>query len=263
MSLSLNDILTAVIAAFAAGVPLLTFVYQYTLKPRLDIQIGQEVLLHYITESAPPPSRLIVTADFIFVNKGAQPAAMVGLFGTLWQVGPTGRFGLISRAHSPRPQVPNLIWRRYEKTEQVNTVATEAEYRTDSSALVETIIISGRDTSPAHKIRLYSRETLTLSPGLHSLRLKAIDGSARGYKGATLNCLLFLKDEDATDLNANGMEKDGRIQTRISLKRDVERPRAMAPTIFSRLYSLIDPAGNWPPRRKTVVFISDGQWSIS
>jgi hypothetical protein len=84
LSIAWNDIVTAFIAAVAVGVSLFTFVYQYTLRPRLSIQIGQEILVHYTTNSGRSPRRLILTSGFVFLNKGAVPTAMVGLLGTLW-----------------------------------------------------------------------------------------------------------------------------------------------------------------------------------
>src|ERR1700683_2693459 len=78
-SIAWNDIVAALIASVVAGISLLGFVYQYALKPRIAAQIGQEILIHY-TEAG----QLILTANFVFVNRGALPTAMTGLFGTIW-----------------------------------------------------------------------------------------------------------------------------------------------------------------------------------
>jgi hypothetical protein len=91
----ITDGLAAIISAIAAGVPLLTFVYSYTLKARLEIRIGEEIILHYTSAM-----HLIFTTDFIFLNKGAQQAAVTGIFGTLWRGTPFP------------PEVPNLTWVR-------------------------------------------------------------------------------------------------------------------------------------------------------
>lgn len=156
---------------------------------------------------------------------------MVGLFGTIWP------------DSSPMPSVPNFVWKRYERTERVNPLGEKAEYRTGSSGLVQTIIIPGRGIIPANKIRLYSLETMTLSSQTYKLNLRAIDGSTRGDKGATLECLLHLTKNDADMLEKDGAEVEGIIQSRISFRRII--------TTMSN------------PRTKIVEFESDGLWNIS
>jgi hypothetical protein len=230
LSIAWNDIVTAFIAAVAAGVSLFTFVYQYTLRPRLSIQIGQEILAHYTTNSGRSPRRLILTSGFVFLNKGAVPTAMVGLLGTLWPAG------------SSRPGVPNLVWEKYEKTERVNPVGGAAQYRTGSSGLVETIIISGRSFSPENKIRLYSTDTEILSGQVYTLELQAIDGSTRGIRGASLTCKLDLTENDATELERNGAEENGVFRSRIRFMRQI--------TASSQ-------------RAKAVEFKSHGRWDIA
>jgi len=246
---SLSDILAAVFSAFAAGTALLTFVYTFALKPSLRIQIGQEIALHYTTNhpgvAEDRRMRLILTADFVFLNKGAQPMAMAELFGTLW---PSG---------SPQPSAPNLVWRRYEKTKRVSPLGAPADYRTGSAGMVQTTIVPGRDVSAA-KIRLYSLRSNVMSDGLHILNLRAVDGSARG-KGAALTCLLHLNESDANDLTENGAEVGGKFGMRISLKRTVaakelsrENRRSRGPAARQR----------WGGSR-VVYFESDGRWGVS
>jgi len=209
--MSYGDILTVSISAIAAGVPLVTFVYTLTLKARVELQIGEEIALHYTGNYAKVAEdlrmRLILRADFVFLNKGAQPAAMTGLYGTVWPRG------------SPQPDGPNLAWLQYEKTERDpgTSLGSAARYRSGSSGMVETTVIPGHKVVTA-RVRLYSQSRMVLSETDYMLKLKAADGSAR-KGGGSLNCWLHLSTEDVTDLAENGAERDGMIQARISLKK--------------------------------------------
>jgi hypothetical protein len=214
--MALSDALTAIISAFAAVLALLTFVYTFALKPSLQLQIGREVILHYSTNSekllADRRMRLILTADFVFLNKGAQPMVVMELVGILWRSGES------------RPSDPDLFWRQYEKTENIAPPGKDSQYHTRSSGVVQITTIEGRGISSS-RIRLYSPTQKILTEGDYKLDLKAIGGPARRQQ-APLSCLLHLGDSDATDLKKNGAEIDKKFGIRISFKRVIAATKA-------------------------------------
>jgi hypothetical protein len=235
MSIPWNDIVTAVIAAFAASISLFTFVYQYTLKARLDAQIGPEVLVHYTANG-----QLILAAGFVFLNKGAAPTALTGLYGTIW-------------ADRDKPPDPNLAWRQFEKVERLNALGDRAVYRSGSSGVVETLVIPGRGASPSHMIRLYSKEIFPLESGSYTLVLEAVDGSTKDTRSSALICKLILHDGDRNELARNGKEKDGIIQSRILFRR-----RFTSKSRLERIRSRVPFSGKVTP---IISFESDGKWS--
>ena len=259
MSIAWNDIVAALIASVVAGISLLGFVYQYALKPRIAAQIGQEILIHY-TEAG----QLILTANFVFVNRGALPTAMTGLFGTIWADDST-QPGLA------KLKDPNLTWRQYEEIKRTSPIGTKAVYASGSSGAVETLVIPGRGASPPLMIRLYSKENLPLeslypkestSPGprIYTLALRAIDGSTRGNKGSTLTCKLFLNEQDEKELREHGKESQGNIKSRISFRRKLSAtvPReSFAAKIRSRI------PFTRATRVEIIEFVSDGKWSAN
>jgi hypothetical protein len=235
MSIAWNDIVTAVIAAFAASISLFTFVYQYTLKARLDAQIGPEILVHYTGNG-----QLILAAGFVFLNKGAAPTALTGLYGSIW-------------AGRDKPPHPNLVWRQFEMVERLNALGDRAVYRSGSSGVVETLVIPGRGASSSHIIRLYTKEEFPLESDSYTLTLQAVDGSTKDTRSSTLTCRLLLHDEDRNELERNGREKKGIIQSRILFQR-----RFTPKTRLQRVRSRI------PFDRKVtpiINFESDGTWS--
>jgi hypothetical protein len=235
MSIAWNDIITAVIAAFAASISLFTFVYQYTLKARLDAQIGPEILVHYTGNG-----QLILAAGFVFLNKGAAPTALTGLYGTIW-------------AGRDKPPHPNLVWRQFEKVERLNALGDQAVYRSGSSGVVETLVIPGRGASSSHIIRLYSKEEFPLESDSYMLALQAVDGSTKDTRSSALTCRLILHNGDRNELERNGKEKKGIIQSRILFQRSFT-PKTRLQRIRSRI-----------PFDKKVIpiinFESDGTWS--
>jgi hypothetical protein len=122
--------------------------------------------------------------------------------------------------------------------------------------VVQTTIIPGRGVSFA-KIRLYSPTSNVLCDGLHTLNLRAVDGSARG-KGASLTCLLQLSKNDADDLKGRGSEVDGTFTFRTSLKKVLTTEPALGNN-SSRGLALHQ---RWSGSR-VVRFESDGRWSES
>ncbi len=238
MSIAWNDIATAIIAAFAAGISLFTFVYQYTLKAQLHAQLGREIIVHYTQRG-----QLILTASFVFLNKGAMPAAMTGLYATIW-------------AGPDRPDEPNLTWRQFEKVERVNALGDPADYRYGSSGAVATLVVPGRGSSSAETIRFYSKASLPLGQGTYSLAFQAVGGSTREAKARELICSLSLNEVDAEVLNTSGEEIEGRVSSRISFEKKLPAPPSRN-SLAGRLRSLITP-------RKTVIeFKSDGKWDAT
>jgi hypothetical protein len=241
VSIAWNDIVTGAVAAVAASGSLFTFVYQYALKSRLDAQIGQEIMVHYSAAD-----KLILTGGFVFLNKGAMPTAMTGLFGTIWADGST------------KPKDANLAWRQFEKIERVSALGDRADYRYGSSGTVETLVIPGRGASSSHTIRLYSNERISLESKTYMLALQAVDGSA---KGSALTCRLFLSKDDAEELANNGTEAGGHIKSRISFKRTL----TLAGTRKSRADQIrsVVPFKRKAERAAIIEFRSDGMWSAN
>jgi hypothetical protein len=200
---SYGEVLPVLISAIAAGVPLVTFVYTLALRARVEVQIGEEVALHYTADRL----RLILRADFVFLNAGAQPAAMTGLYATLWPRG------------ERKPGQPNLRWEQYEGTQRdpKSPLGSPARYQSGSTGVVETTVISGHSVI-ANRIRLYSMTRCAITETDYLLSLRAVDGSVR-RRGGSLNCRLRLRPEDLTLLRENGAEKDGLIQARVVLRR--------------------------------------------
>lgn len=260
MPIAWNDIVTALIASVAAGISLLGFVYQYVLKPRLTAQIGQEILVHY-TEAG----QLILTASFVFVNRGALPTAMTGLFGSIWADNST-------KPDFAKLQDPNLIWRQYEEIKRTSPIGEKAEYASGSSGAAETLVVPGRGASPSLMIRLYSKESLSLEslyseenlspePKVYMLVLRAVDGSTRGDKGSTLSCRLFLNKQDEKELRENGKESQGWIKSRISFRRKLSLTapqESLAANIRSKI-----PFKRRAARAEIIEFVSDGRWSAT
>jgi hypothetical protein len=237
--------LAAVVAALAAGVPLLTFVYTYTLKARIEMRVGEEIILHYTNRKL-----LILTSDFIFLNKGAQQAAVTGVYGTIW------------RDTDSRPASPNLDWEKYEKSERTKA---DEPYHTHSIAIVEPIVIPGRSAFNA-RMRLYSHSPLQLegTDGYYFLRLEFADGSSN-LKLASTNYILHLRKDDAEDLLANGAEelvdngKRSVFRARISLKRSRPVPDSVPGHMHAGL-----PDGRLRPKnpKRSAMFESRGRWKI-
>lgn len=258
MSIAWDDVVTAFIASVAAGISLLTFVYQYALKPRLVAQIGQEILVHYTAAG-----QLILTATFVFMNRGALPTAMTGLFGTIWadsSINPD----------AAKLEDPNLIWGQYEEVKRITPIGEKAEYGSGSSGVVETLVIPGRGASSPRMIRLFSKRILPLEslyskdglapePRVYMLVLRAVDGSTRGTRGTTLTCRLFLNKQDRDELRDNGKESEGEIKSRILFRRKLSsaRPReSLTESIRSKI-----PFRRRPARAAIIDFVSDGKWS--
>jgi hypothetical protein len=235
----INTVLTIFISIVAAGASLLTFAYTFTLKARVEIQIGEQVILHY-TERM----HLIVTADFVILNKGAQQAAITALLGTIWP------------RDSPQPSSLNLIWQKYEQTKRD---APRTPYYTESSGMVESTVVPGRSASVA-RIRLYSTKPLRLD-GVEEnyiVKFEAVDG-ALPPNPASLICHLHLKKEDAETLLTDGVEKAGNFQERISLKRvRVISDDDHGSAISRRLGRL----AKWRSRQIFAEFESEGRWHI-
>jgi hypothetical protein len=240
-----GSVLAAVVAALAAGIPLLTFIYTYTLKARIEMRVGEEIILHYTNRML-----LILTSDFIFLNKGAQQAVVTGVYGTIWQDA------------APRPASPNLAWEKYEKSEKPKA---DEPFHTHSTAIVEPVVVPGRSAF-SDRIRLYSYIPLQLenTDGFYFLRLEFADGSSN-LKLASSNYILHLRKDDAEDLLANGVEKlvdNGKrseFQARISLKRSRSVPDSAPGRLLAglpdRLLRWKDPKGN-------ASFESRGRWRI-
>jgi hypothetical protein len=245
VSIAWNDIITAIIASIAATGSLSAFVYQYALKPRIDAQIGQDILAHYTAAG-----QLILTASFVFVNRGALPVAMTGLYGKV-QAGEPAEFD------TANPANPNLTWRQFEKVKRTSQLGEAARYASGSTGVVETLVIPGRSASPSRMVRLYTREVLELhslqpeernafGAAIYTLVFQAMDGLGRCTKDSTLTCRLVLSKEDEELLRKAGREADGKINARIIFSRQPPTARKLS-------------AG--AARSAIIEFVSDGRWS--
>jgi hypothetical protein len=238
VSIAWTDVISAVIAAFAAGIALFTFVYQFTLKPQLDAQLGQQIIVHYTAKG-----QLILTASFVFLNKGAMPIAMTSLSATIWAAG------------ADEPGGPNLTWRQFEEVQRVNAIGEPADYRYGSSGAVKTLVIPGRGASPCYTVRFYSRGKLELGAGMYSLIFRAVGGSTRVVKESKLMCSLVLNEDDAAILKHHGHERDGDVDSRISFdkifssagSRDSRTARARSAILREKPTIRFESEGVWSP----------------
>jgi hypothetical protein len=165
-------------------VALFTNVLTVASNPRLSVVMGQRMHMHYTHHK----KRYIVTADYVFLNGGAQPGALIDLSAT------------ISLADGVR--LTPIAWERFEET---NNVPVKGLY-TGSSDLVRPLIVPGRTGGSGgveKTIRLYSAKdhsfVLNEDAGEYRLKLTGVEGLQLVGEYAVV-CRMHLKEHHATYL---------------------------------------------------------------
>jgi hypothetical protein len=181
----------------------------------VDMKVGEELALHYS-----PDHRLYLRADFAFLNRGAQPAALV-------------RIGAVLLTGDKDVPEVHLRWRTFEDT----TNSVDRGWVTGSTGTVRALVIPGRAagaSSITERIRLvaYPRD-----PGA---RLPLLGPDARltftahvdyaQIPSCTYPCRLHISPSHATALNTRCKERindDGRavFDARLFLLRDISPSR--------------------------------------
>jgi hypothetical protein len=123
--MTLNDMFTLFIAGLALLLSLATFVFTIVTGPRLNVLIGDVIMLHYSARF-----NLFVHSNFTFFNEGAQPGALVELSGT------------ILTADKRRSE--DLRWIGFEKNEYIEEPGKAYRLFTKPLVMPQTIIVSGR-----------------------------------------------------------------------------------------------------------------------
>jgi hypothetical protein len=181
----LNSILTLTIAVLGLVVALFTYVLTVASNPRLSVVMGQRMHMHYTANKA----RLIVTTDYVFLNGGAQPGALIDLSGII----------LLADGGKQFP----IAWERFEESKNVSGQGLQM----GSSDLVRPLIVPGRTGGSGgveKTIRLYTPKDhpfeLKKDAGEYSLKLTGVEGSklARRY---TVICRLHVKEHHARYLS--------------------------------------------------------------
>ena len=195
-------LLTAIAAAASVVVALLvyrssavSFNTSIASPASIDMKIGQDIALHYSERG-----RLYLRADFAFINRGAQPAALVQITGTLRDL--QGRVAPIE-----------MHWSTFEDSIKRET------WVSGSTGTVRTLVIPGRAAGPAgvvERIRLISLRSLSEGParadrlpifGRLSLELIALIDFA-DKPVPPYNCELHINETDAKALNTDCVEKE-------------------------------------------------------
>jgi hypothetical protein len=131
----------AILTGIGLIVALLTFRRSLASRARLDLSVGQELILHYASDS-----KLILTASFAIINKGSLPGLATELS------------AVICHPYSTVP-FKSLLWRTFEVSEPLRD-ETDGRTRwwTHSAGPVHTLIVPGRAAGSSgitEKIRLY------------------------------------------------------------------------------------------------------------
>jgi hypothetical protein len=208
--MSAGDTIALVVAVLTgAGLIVAQFTYYHAVasRARVEMTVGQEIVLHYTHDF-----RLYVRADLAFLNKGAQPAALVQVSGRLYK-----QDGTIPEVH--------LQWRTFETT----TNTPEHGWDSRSTETVYTLVIPGRQAGPAsltRRIRLIApRHDQQADPpllrGELRLELTALMDYGRSPTCAR-ECSLKISPDHALALNTVCVEDEkARYEKRLFLLRQI------------------------------------------
>jgi len=133
-------VVTAVITGVGVIIALLTYSYSVASTPRVRMKIGPDVAMHYDQHGV-----LIVRADFVFWNAGAQPGAISEISGRL-------------AADEPDGAKLTFYWRTFEEIDVLRGENGKSVWWSHSTGPVYPIIVPGRaagSSSVVKGIRLY------------------------------------------------------------------------------------------------------------
>ena len=124
-----STLAVAVLTFFALLVAAFTFYRSLGSKANLEMSVGDELILHYDGDS-----RLILTATFAFINRGAIPGTVTLLTAQIFD-----------RAITPEKLLKSLAWRTFEETTTSrNPYNGRTIWFTRSTSPVYTLIVPGR-----------------------------------------------------------------------------------------------------------------------
>jgi hypothetical protein len=128
--MTINDILTLFLAGLAFLLSLVTFIFTIFTGPRLNILLGDVIMLHYSAEF-----HLFVHSSFTFFNGGAQPGALVQLSGTLFAT---------DKNKVDKNKKEELRWIGFEKTAYVGEPGKTHQLLIEPLTMPQTVIVPGR-----------------------------------------------------------------------------------------------------------------------
>jgi len=139
-----STLAVAVLTFLALLVALITFRRQLGSPAKLEMSVGQEIILHYDKFS-----NLILTANFAFINKGSLPGIVTEISAIIYQPEST--------KEQPKP-FRWLLWRTFEATTTFRGEGGNTGWWTRSTGPVHTLVVPSRaagESGIARKIRLY------------------------------------------------------------------------------------------------------------
>jgi len=207
-----SAIAVAVLTAAGVILALLTFRRSLDSPPELELSVGQEIILHYTSSS-----RLILTADFAFINKGALPGLVTEVSADLYEPGPK------------KILITSLRWRTFEdSTSYRDGTDGRTRWWTRSGGPVHTLIVPGRaggSSGATSKIRLYQDRLIAgsevlLAEAVYPVTFSVREGSSR-EKVDEYKCELSVSDEHAKGFRAMCTEDadNGTWEHRLILRR--------------------------------------------
>jgi hypothetical protein len=207
-----SNLVIAVLTALGVIIALFTFRRSLAGQAKLDMSLGREILLHYTDDE-----KLILTADFSFINRGALPGFVTEISAIIYET------------DEDNP-VKRLVWRLYEVS-----IVTGRDPRngsthrwTRSDEQVGPLIVPGRTSGSsgvARRIRLYEEDTQAGQPLSGDKTYKAkfiVWATASNKKTYQYKYRLFVGQDDPANLAAECTEKDGKFRNRLVLR---QRPR--------------------------------------
>jgi hypothetical protein len=140
---------SAVAVAILTGLGLIVALFTFSLtlvsRARLRLSVGQEIILHYTSDS-----ELILTASFAVINTGSLPGLATELSAVICHPGTS-------------TPLKSLLWRTFEESTPVRDEADgHTRWWTHSAGPVHTLVVPGRAAGSSgitEKIRLYEEST--------------------------------------------------------------------------------------------------------
>lgn len=214
-----STLAVAVLTFFGLLVAAFTFYRSLGSKASLEMSLSDELILHYDGDS-----RLILTATFAFINKGALPGTVTLLTAQIRDQG-----------GKPDEVLKSLAWRTFEQTTTSrNPNNGQTVWFTRSTSPVYTLIVPGRIAGASgivNKIRLYEvKEPGSGSDGKAGFNpLPAREAAYRvkffvhagsgGEKPREYECRLRILEGHAVKIKACCTEQNGNWQRRLVCRR--------------------------------------------
>ena len=210
-----STLAVAVLTFFGLLVAAFTFYRSLGSKANLEMSVGDELILHYDGDS-----RLILTATFAFINRGAIPGTVTLLTAQIFD-----------QATKPERLLKSLAWRTFEETTTSRNPSNgRTIWFTRSTSPVYTLIVPGRiagSSGIVSKIRLYEEKERgsdatfePLPPRKASYRVKFFVHAGSGpTMPREYECQLTIAERHAKNMKADCSEEDGTWQERLVSRR--------------------------------------------